>query len=408
MLLKMAARNIMRNKRRSILSGGAILFVVMVFVYLFSLIEGFKQNLVYNVQTYFTGEIRIRHREYDKNEHLNPLYLSILNSEEVLHSISGLDYIDCISPRVRFTTGIYRDNKTFGALGLGVDLEREEDFQNLESILTEGRLPEKGEREILVAEGLAREMGVNLNDKITLFAQTRGRGTNAITLKVVGMAVFPVPELNRSFFIGPMDTIQYFLRMGDSFTEILIKLRPGWSDDEVVARLNEQFGQRDWNEIQAKSWKDIGAQYRLIKITQTMYDFLALFFLLLGSTVITATTIIVIYERMKEIGTIGTLGMTRGQILLLFFLEALLISAVSATLGVGIGIAITIPSSNAGIDFGSTMGDVALEMSTVIYPQLAFRSTFVVFIYAIIVASLSTLIPSWKATRIEPAEVLRH
>jgi putative ABC transport system permease protein len=134
---------------------------------------------------------------------------------------------------------------------------------------------------------------------------------------------------------------------------------------------------------------------------------LAFMFFLLGSTVIINTTMMVVFERRKEIGTIAAMGMTGPEIVRLFFLEAFFISVLGSLLGVLAGIGLTIPLSRVGLDFSDSMGGVDFQLSPVFYPMLNLRSTVFVFFYSTIVASAASFFPSKKASSVNPIEALR-
>jgi hypothetical protein len=156
-----------------------------------------------------------------------------------------------------------------------------------------------------------------------------------------------------------------------------------------------------------KPWTKIQSSYVFIAMATTAYDIIAGFFFILGSTVIVNTTIMVIYERMREIGTLQALGMSGKQLITLFFYEALFIATVGAFLGVAAGTAMTALLGSVGIDFSSAMQGVDFEISNMLYPQVTFKSTVVVFFYAVIVAGLASFIPSIRAARVNAVEALR-
>ncbi len=103
-LYEIAFRNILRNKRRSILSGIAIAASAMVIVMLVSLYAGLGDDLKNNVYNYLTGHIRMRHNEYDANEDLNPLHLGIDDYKAVLFGLNQLDDIEAVNPRIQFSS----------------------------------------------------------------------------------------------------------------------------------------------------------------------------------------------------------------------------------------------------------------------------------------------------------------
>ncbi len=406
-LATIAARNIMRNKRRSILSITAIAMATMSIVFLFSFLEGMKNDLACNLQTYYTGEIRVRNNNYGKYEYLTPLHLRIEAYEDVLKIIERNNSVKTLSPRIRFPAGIYRNGEIYRALGMGVDFQREKSYQDIESRIIKGRLPETGKKETLLGADLAREIGVTTGDKITILATTMRRGSNAVTLRITGIASFPVESFNKKYLLIPLDRVQKLLRMDGSVTEIIMKLKKG-SSSMVSEQLNTALRAAGREELEIKSWKKIPSSYSFIETASSMYNFIALFFFILASSVIINTTMMVIHERRREIGTIGAMGMTGGEIIRLFFIETVFLSTAGSLIGVILGIGVTVPLSITGIHFGKAMEGFSMEISNSIYPALNLKSTALVFVYSVCMASLATLLPSIKAARVKPVEALRN
>ena len=119
-LSKIAFRNIMRNKRRSILSGSAIAVAAASIVFLFALLNGMTIDLSNNIQTFYTGTVRIMHEEFEKNKKLNPMHLTVKNPGELICLIKEIKTDAEISERITFPTRIYRENSYFNAMGIGV------------------------------------------------------------------------------------------------------------------------------------------------------------------------------------------------------------------------------------------------------------------------------------------------
>ena len=404
---KIAARNIGRNRRRSLLSGLAIAVAAMTFLMLSALIEGFSVDISYNIQTYSSGEVRIRNREYDKHEKLMPMHLDIPDYENVMSVIESTPGVAQVSPRITFPMAIYRDDTNYKAAGVGIDMQRELQFMNLDEIVTAGTLPEAQNREILVGYGLAKKMDVSVGDTITVISKTRGRGTNAFTFTVTGLVRTPVEGLNNTLILAPLSQVQRFLKMKGGVTEILLKLEPGTDSVAKAEELNAQLAGAGFSDIGATSWRHIKSSYSFVELADMFYQFIALFLFLLGSTVIVNTTMMVVYERIREIGTISALGMYSREVVGLFFLEAFFISLLGSLAGIGIGIGVTLPMSIYGLDLSTVFKGISLEMSPVLYPVLRFQDGVIVLIYSVSIASLASIIPSFRASRVDPVDALR-
>jgi putative ABC transport system permease protein len=406
-LYRIAARNIRRNRRRSVLSCAAIAAAVMGIVFFSSYLKGMWGDLEKNLITYYSGEIRVQHADYERYNYLNPLHLRIEGYRELIREIEAHEAVALLSPRIGFPAAVYRDEETYHAWGVGVDFDREREFQNLDAYLAEGRIPYEGRNEALLGIGLAKEIGVGTGDKITVMTTTMRRGTNAVTFLVTGLVRLPVQQLNGSWILAPLDRVQRLLRMGDSVSEILIKLKEGVSVEETARELEAGLGTEQTRELSIKTWQEGSTSYGFIKMAGMVYNFISLFFFVLASSVIVNTTMMVVFERVREIGTIGALGMTRGEIVRLFFLEALYLGVIGSGIGVALGIGITVPLSFTGIDLSSALQGVSFEVSNRIYPSINPGLTALAFIYSVAVAGLTSLIPSTRAARIEPVEALR-
>jgi len=406
-LARTALKNIKRNLRRSILSAVAIGVASMSIVFLFSMIGGMKADMAYNLQTYYTGEVRIRNSRYEEFERYNPLHLTV-DWESARQVLSGNDQIEHFVPRTTFPSSIYIEGTNFGTVGVGADFELEEKYQDLDSILKAGRIPEKGKNEMLMGAVLARDLDLEIGDSVTVLATTAARGSNAITLEIVGLAGFPVASLNSKYFWMPHDVTQYFLRMNGGVQEVLIGLKEDADAEAAAEKIEQDLETATGTDHEVRVWTDITTTYGFMKMAQTIYNIIAGFFFLLGSTVIINTTMMVIFERMREIGTLSAMGMHGSELTKMFFLEGAFISAVGSAIGVGIGIGLTIYFSSVGLDFTDAMSGMDFEISSIMYPRLSVFSTAFVYVYSITISCLATLIPSRKAAKIEPVEALRY
>lgn len=406
-LIDTAIRNITRNIRRSLLSAIAIAVAAMSIVMLFALIAGMRSDMEYNLQNYYSGNIQLQHADYPEFERYNPIHLTVdyAAAAEVLDSY---EEISSYVPRTIFPSSLYIDETNNAAVGVGVDFALEADFLDLDSLLLSGRLPSEGENEILMGALLAQDLGLRIDDKVTILSTTAARGTNAITMQIVGLANFPVMQMNSSFFWAPIDRVSYFLRMDSDVQRILIKTSEDVDERLLIPELSAALEQKTGTVFDLQSWEDVNQMYQFIELAQTIYYFVGIFFFLLGSTVIINTTMMVIYERMREIGTLSALGMHGKELVRLFFLEGTFIAMIGSVVGVLLGVVLTNYLSRVGINFTDALSGMEIEMSSILYPQLNVGLTIFVFFYSVLIAACATLIPSRKAARIQPVEALRY
>ena len=405
-IARTAYKNISRNKRRSILSGAAIAVAVMSIVVLFAMMGGMTADMSSNLRNFYSGDVRVRNIDYEKYERFNPVHLTV-DVGEADRAIAGTEAAETWVPRTTFGANIYIDGTNFGAAGVGVDFEREAEYFDLESIVMEGTLPSPGKNEMIMGCILAKNLGLETGDKVTIMSMTAARGSNAITLKITGLAAFPVAGLNTGVFWMPLDRVQYFLQMPGQAQEILIKTAEDVSAETAAEELSAVLGAAGIP-AEIKEMEKISILFGFMKLADMIYNVIAVFFFILGSTVIINTTMMVIFERMREIGTLSALGMHGKELTRLFLLEGTFISAIGAAIGVAVGILLTLYLGRVGIDFTDAMQGMDMEMSSIWYPKLSVPKTIFVYFYSVVIASLATLIPSRKASRIQPVEALRY
>ncbi len=408
-LSKIALRNINRNKRRSLLSGSAIAVAAASIIFLFALLDGMETDLADNIQTFYTGTIRIIHSDFEKNKKINPMHLTVKDPDKIIEITKRINPDIQVSERISFPARIYIGSRYFNAMGMGVRFPDEIGFQKIEDVIVEGRFPETG-REVLLGARLADKMGVKTGDKITALSATAGRGSNAMTFTVTGLAVFPLLEFTNSVFMIPLETGQDFLKMKTDVKELLLKYKASSDQDAaaLIDRLRNETEKNGIKNIDISYWKDINDTYSMIAMAEKMYMIMAFFFLLLGCSVIINTTMMVIYERTKEIGMMKALGMKNSDVVKLFFLESFYIGIAASAAGVIFGVIISQILHHTGINFQNMMEDMDFEMSTVLYPVVTLTSVVTIFLYSVIIASISTFIPTLRATGINTVDALKH
>lgn len=410
-LALVAFRNISRNRRRSILSGTAIAVATMSIVLLFSLMGGMMDDMKQNTLTYRTGHLRIRNMEFGKYERLNPSHLVVEKGEAILQTLEGDDDIVMLSPRINFLGAYTRDDKLYNVMGTGVDFQKEEAFQDLSSHLLTGRLPEAGQAEGLIGLKMAEKLNVDFTDdipdKITLVTTTSERRKKLFTVTIVGVAGFPMGSLNDALVYMPLDKVQQLLRMPGAYSEILMKIDEKKSDlDPLANRLRSELPGVG-RELEVQTWLEDNTLYGFMGMAEAVYGIMGIFFFLLGSSVIINTTMMVIFERMREIGTMTAMGMYGKELTRLFFLEAFFISLMGAITGMILGVLITQFTGRTGINLGSMMEGMDFDISTILYPKLKWKYNIFTFVFSVGIASLTTFLPSLKVAKIQPVEALR-
>lgn len=423
-ILLLGWRNIGRNPRRSVLSITAVAVATMAIVFLFSYIEGMKQDMAQNLIRYYNGEVRVRHSQYGAWEHLNPLHLSVADLSGVLADVDAVPEVAAVVPRLSVPGAVFRDDRRIGLQITGVDFDRERSFSGIQERLVLGTLEDvywdpsrplapdaRRTVPVIVGRRVLERLAIDRGDQFTVVVRTGLHGTNAMTFVVAAVADFPVSSLNEVAVWAPLERVQHLARMPDQAGEVHLRLhreasRPNQREATMAGITAAVAGSN--RPLEAKYWEDIPGSYQFIAYAQRIYTFVALIFFILASTVIINTTMMVIFERRKEIGTLNALGMSQGNLIGLFFTESALLGGIGAFAGLLGGVAVTLLVGRWGINFGAAMEGIDMEISTILYPVLNVRTSIGVFFYSFAVSAATSYIPTRRIISIAPVEALRE
>jgi len=173
-LIKMAWRNIWRNKRRTILTMFSIFLAVFLSLITRSMQIGSYANMIDNAVKFSTGYIQIHKSGYWENKSINETFAY---TEEIKNHISSMENVTFFIPRLESFALISSGEKTKGSLVIGTDPELENELNNYSEKIIKGNYLEKNDRSVLVAEKLAEYLNVSVNDTLVML----GQGYHGIT-----------------------------------------------------------------------------------------------------------------------------------------------------------------------------------------------------------------------------------
>ncbi|AHC15899.1 ABC transporter permease [Salinispira pacifica] len=410
-LTVMALRNLGRNRRRSLLSAISIGVTAIAFLLVLGITEWMKSDIRENITTYISGDVRIRHIEFQDDESIHPLRYSLSPGDELVEEVLRVPGVKAVSPRIHLGSVVYRDGKTIPARGTAVNFRLEESFQALSDHIIQGGMPEPGSKNALFSRSLAEKLDLELHDSITLLLRTKRGASNAVTLKVHAIADFSDASANAMSFFASLPLMQRILRSSNELMEILIQSDGDVKSSALAERISRRLEETGFStdQFSIMPWQEISQLWSIMRMAEISYAVLALILFLLGSTVIINTTIMTIHERSREIGMLGALGMEPGQIVRLFFLEASFLGVIGAAGGVLLGFLMGIPLEQAGIPmYDSILQDAGVrELSGRMFVKVTPYTAIVTFFSASVVASLSSYLPARKVSKIHPVEALR-
>lgn len=415
-LWNLARKNLSRSRLRTSISIIAIAIAIIAVVFARGLISGMIESTFLNHIYYKAGHIRVVDEEYKLKERLLSLNYPVdgFNGEVITtmtEKLKEVEGVEQIVPRLKFAAVVSQEDELVRMMGWGVDPAEEIKFTNIDKSITEGRMVELGNREVVIGAGLLKKLKRGVGDKVTILYTTPFGSFKGSTFEIVGKIQSSLPMINDNIFYLPLDQAQRILEMPDQVTELLIITPDYRKAASILSALNELFTREDKvGKYSLQLWNRDYELIGLFDMARNMYNFIYIFIIIMACFVLVNTLIMIISERTREIGMMTALGLKSREILYLFTIEGAIIGVIGSAIGAVLGGILTQVISVIGIDYSAAMEGMSADLmfEPIFYPVFSLENIIFCFILGVLVVTIACIIPARKAARIEPTEALRQ
>lgn len=412
-VLRLALKNLLRYKRRTLLTGlliGVGVVAVIVFV---GLSGSFKGAIVGQITDSMLSHMQVHRKGYMAS--VDNLPLDRMLPPDAFKRLSGIlnqtDGVAAFSPRIKFGAMLSNYAQTTNVRLIGADPQREQAVAPLlptriNNASHADTLLKKGE--VLLPEVLARGMAVKTGDTVVLVANNKDGSVNGMTFQVAGLVEGLMGPGGRDGYLH-IDDAAALLRMETpEVSEVAVRTRDFEQLDAVAERLRGLLepitNKQNMPLFEVHTWDQLTPFYNVVRMIDIMT--LGIKVILIAVVLISVLNVMMmsVYERVREIGTLAAMGTRPTRIMALFVAEGFCLGLASALAGAAIGLGVLRVLSLIGVDvaFGGANQVFTLTPSVAPYEVV---SACVIVLGVSILASLQ---PAAKAARLEPVEALRH
>ena len=402
LILKMAWRNIGRNRRRTVVTVGAMALGLYAMVVWFGMLQGLLNDMEETVVEVELGDLQIHAPTYLDDP---SLYTDIDDVDALLARLEAAGF-RASARLVGAGLAAARDSAA-GASLRGIDVAANARVSVIATRLAEGAWLDDGDPAgVVVGRRLARALDLGVGDELVVLSQTTDGGIANDLYAVRGIlesvsdgidrtAVFLTDAAFRELFVMPAGAHEIVLRKPDDL-ELAAAL-------EAVQGLAPGLDTRSWRALVPTL-----ATY-LDSARQMMGIISAIVYIVVAILILNAM-LMAVFERIREFGVLKALGVEPRQVLSLIFAE----SALQTGLALAIGLALSLPTlwylMEFGIDTGA-LGGVSVIGATfaTVWQAAVSPFTFVTpALTLILLVLLAAAYPALKAARISPVEAMRH
>ena len=408
-MIKLALRNVLRQKKRSALSTISIICGVAVIIFSRGFVGGIKENIVRAQVDSMSGHVMARQVDYPTAGINHPVDVVVELDEATEQWLD--DETVAWTERVIFSPRVVIGQDSMRARGIGFDPDRDEDVFPRTTWEVLGEIPNGPDDGVLVGSSLARLLSLDVGDDVVLETRTHAGALNAMSVPVSGIVRTANPAIDMVGMFLHWDLAQDLVRADDKGTHLALRLRDRDDAPAVAAALSEKLGP----EIETIGWEEETRPLTEIQdLRQKIFDFFAFSLFAMAATGIANTVLMAAYERIREIGTMRALGMTRGAVVRLFVAEGFVMGIIGAVVGAALAAWGTWHYSVNGIDMTS-MIDQAAQQGTynnipfTLILFMEFNELYIVVgaLFGVAVAVLASIYPAFVASKLPPAEAVK-
>lgn len=404
MLLKLAWRNIWRNKRRTYITAASILFAVLLAVFMESIQKGAWNNMINNVVSFYVGYAQVHQRGYWDDQSID----NAMPWDEELQSLATeVPQIKAVLPRLETFALASSGNLTSGVLVIGIDPEVENGMTRLRERITQGAYLDASDKAVLVADGIAEQLRLKVGDTLVLVSQGY-RGSNAAgKYPIKGLLHFPSPELNKQMVYLPLEEAQWLFDAGGLITSAALHIE---QERDIAPAVAAVAARLDAEAYEVMDWQALLPDLLQAKAFDSVGNYIVYFILYLVIAFgIFGTILMMTKERQFEFGILTAIGMKRGQLAATVWLETLFLGFTGALAGIAAGIPLVWyfkvnPLRFTG-EYAGMMEQYGFEpiFPATLQPGIFIAQALVVFV----ITSVLALYPAWKIRNLKPMEAMR-
>jgi ABC-type lipoprotein release transport system permease subunit len=401
--LRLAWRNIFRHKRRTIIIVLAMSLTLALMMFYDGLMFGFTDAIYGNAVKVLGGNIQVHADGYRAKADSTPL-LPLADPQAVINAAESNPLTLAATQRIH-TGGLVTSREGAFAVGItGVEPEKEMTVNIIGQNVKEGRNLTSGDLDsILIGKGLADAMGVKVGDRITLVGRSQHEQMRQRTMTVVGIFDLGMADIEKQTVYISLGEAQALYEIQGS-TEVAVFLERLGQEGDVISVMKPGLPGYEIESFQA-NYPDLASA---INTKGGVMNVFSVIIIAIAGVGILNLLLMAVYERTREIGVLGAMGLKPNQISLLFILEGIMIGLLGVAVGIIFGLAINGALMSVGMDFSSysTATSYMALIQDRVYPTLGTEQLLMRASMIAIISALAALIPAFEAGRREPAEAL--
>lgn len=398
-LIKMAYRNLGRNRRRSFFSALALGIGLALLLLMAAVMQGEMRSSMDMSIKLQSGHLQVRSVNYNPDKNSLAWQDLVENPEQVAAQIATLAPVKAATPRLIASGIVSVSDETAGVTIMGIDPASEASAPYRDSLVGGEYLTADDRGGVLMGKKLADVLGLKVGDTISLMANTSNGDVEEQNFTVRGLYATGSPYYDQTTLLLPLSKAQAITQTENRASHIFVLLTDRDMTEPVVAALQS-------DQLEVVTWRTMNEM--ITQIEQMSSGFMVLIYLIvlgITATVIVNTLVMAVFERTREIGILAAIGMRGSRIMAMFFAESTLLAVGGILIGMVLGGIMVAYATYVGFYIGD-FGIEGMLIGDRIYAYLTVTDAVTLVITAFVVSLLAALYPALLASRMEPVVAL--
>jgi len=399
-------RNIWRNRRRTLVILTAVVIGVWSMICLGALMRGVADQMVRNGISTHTAHIQIHHEGYRNDPVIEN---SITDPGPLKQALERTLPADALwAPRVRVNAIVSNARHSSSVTLVGIDPSKEGKISFIKDAVSGGRYLKADDRYgIVVGEALLEDFETKLGRRLVLMAQDVQQKIASRAFEIVGVFRAELEATEKSYVFVTLPAAQEMLTLKKGISEVAVLVS---DHDEAGPVADALKGSLSSGDYEVQTWKEL---LPMVTAILKMYDwFIFLWFLVIFIAMafgIVNTTLMAVFERIREFGLLKALGMKPWWILREVLTETFFLLVLGLLIGNSLGLLSVFALSGGGIDLSALAAGLEyVGMPRVIYPVIQRNDILMANIVVFFLGLLVSAYPAIKAARFTPVEALAY
>lgn len=399
-----AWRNLWRNRRRTVLSIGAIAFAVTLLSFAMAQQSGNYAIMIDNATGLLSGHLQVQHRGFFDDPKIGDVLHA---ATQRVAAIRRIPAVVAATPRISAFVLASAHDHSVGAELLGVEPAGERAVSTLPNMVTEGRYLESASGlEAFAGELLARNLDARVGDELVVLGTTPTGGVAPLALTLVGTFASGVPDIDRSVVEVPFETAAAAFELDDSAHAIVVKTRSAAAAGAVAAAVRRDHGSDDAVVLE---WPQLVAGLeQAIELDRIFGNILFATLAVIVTMGVFNAFVMTIFERTREFGTLLALGMRPRTLIATLQIEGLCLAALGCSLGLALAVPLIAWLARVGIPLGEAGAALRqFHAADRMYPALDVGVLLRPVALMMVGTALASLLPALRIRSIRPVEAMR-